>query len=132
MKNNKIYFDTNELRTRIIKQYGTIKDFAAIIGMNPRVLAGRLAGRTEFNVEEMGMICKAMNLNAKECDMYFFTTVKDKLEQLAALVDKMTDSEFELLRQIMTVTNGRPDLRQYAKNYNGKMNDLPAALRAMQ
>ena len=72
----KIKFDTNELRTRIIKQYGSIKNFAAVIGMNPRTLSGRLDGRTEFYCKEMERICKAMNLSAAECNLCFFTPEK--------------------------------------------------------
>ena len=69
-----------------------------------------------------------MNLDATECGRYFFTPETSKKEKLAALVDSMTDSEIELLRQIMTATDGRPDLRQYALNYTGRMKDLPAVL----
>ena len=128
MKNHDIHFDTNELRYRIMKQYGSIKAFAEAVEMNPQTLSGRLNGRTYFDLDEIDRIKKALNLDRNEIGIYFTTFENVKLKKLAALVDCMTDYEFDLLRQIMTMTSGRPDLREFAKGWTGKMQDLPSAL----
>ncbi len=40
----------------------------------------------------------------------------------------MTDKEKDILLSVMELAAGRPDRQQYALNYTGKVEDLPAVL----
>ena len=123
----KINFDTNNLHTRILADYGTIKRFSETINMNPRTLAGRLSGRTQFYVSEIETICKVMNLSAEECNLYFFTE-KGKLEEFSSIVHGMTEEQYKLTLEINELISGRPDRCEIMRKWTGNINDLVAAL----
>lgn len=71
----RITFDTNKLRARILGEYGTLKTFAAVVGMDPSQLSRRLAGKTDFTIDETGRISRILRLTENEIRTFFFTTV---------------------------------------------------------
>ena len=128
MNNNDMHLDTSELRNRIIREYGSIEAFAEVAKMNPSTLARHLNGTTVFRIEDTNKISKTLGLSINEIRYYFFTPVAEKVGKISLLLDVMTDSEIELLRQIMSATDGRPNLQKFAKIYTGRTEDLQAAL----
>lgn len=48
--------------------------------------------------------------------------------KLAEMFLEMTDEQRALMITIMDLITGRPDRREIANNWTGKMKDLPAAL----
>ena len=118
----RITFDTSALKTRIMSQ-GTITAFAADIGMSPRALGRRLAGKTEFTYDEIMKIKTVLNLDNAHINQYFFTP-----KEIAEKVYTMTCAEFLLFEKITNLCIGRPDRQRYALNYTGEMSDLPDAL----
>lgn len=136
----KITFDTNELRSRILNQYGSIEQFAKYAGMGTATLASRLDNHTEFHHHEIMSIRTALNLNNDEVTRLFFTPaddqeyvdliigMNDKQRELMKGAAKMNEQKLDLLIQIIELITGRPDRQQYALSYTGRMKDLPAAL----
>lgn len=55
-----------------------------------------------------------------------------KVQQLEATLRAMTDSELKLLKDIMDAIDGRPDRREFALQWTGRMSDLPEALKAIK
>ncbi len=121
-------YERFDLKYRIHDQYGTVKAFAEIVGINPRTLAGRLNGRTEFNGYEIGKIADALKLSRYELNRYFFTTNEANMHKLVRMINSMTDDQFELLKTIMDLSENQPERRKYSLTYTGEMKDLPAAL----
>ena len=70
-----IKFNNKPLRERIINEYGSIAQFSAIIGIKDGTLRSRLNNRSYFTLEEIAKICESMNLNGREIDKLFFTTI---------------------------------------------------------
>ena len=126
MNTNEIRFDNSALRARILEQYGSIESFAEVVKMKAEVLHSRLDNETEFDQGELVKIRDALKLSNDEARRLFF--VPEDLAKLICLLNEMTDDEIKLLDRIMELISGRPDRREYALNYTGKMKDLPAAL----
>ena len=55
-----------------------------------------------------------------------------KVQQLEGSLQAMTDNELKLLKRIMEVIDGRPDRREFALQWTGRMSDLPEALKAIR
>lgn len=58
-------------------------------------------------------------------------TIRNTNPQVIEILDKemrMNDEQLSLLVEIMELCADRPDRQQYALEYTGRMNDLPAAL----
>ena len=126
MNTNENKFDNSALRARILEQYGSIESFAKAVKMKADVLHSRLDNETEFDQGELVKIRDALKLSNDEARRLFF--VPEDLAKLNCLLNEMTDDEIKLLDRIMELISGRPDRREYALNYIGKMKDLPAAL----
>ena len=54
-----------------------------------------------------------------------------KVQQLETTLRAMTDNELKLLKDIMDTIDGRPDRREFALQWTGRMSDLPEALKAI-
>ena len=120
-----INFDTSALRTRILDQ-GTITAFAASVGMSPRTLGSRLAGKTYFSFEEIRKIRTALNLDEDGVTRCFFTEEKD-----AEMADKfleMSNEQRALLLRIIDLMGNNPARVEFVKRWTGRISDLPAAL----
>ena len=50
------------------------------------------------------------------------------ITKLYKKTNDMTDDEMNLLIQIVTLIDGRPDRRDFAQSWSGSVRDLPAAL----
>lgn len=118
MNTNKIKFDTNALRERILDQYESIEQFAEVTGMTAKTLNSRLDNETEFVLNEIVSIREALTLNNDEVTRLFFTKVNAV----------MTCAEYLLFHEITNLCIGRPDRQRYALNYTGEIADLPAVL----
>ena len=117
-------FDTSALRTRILDQ-GTITAFAARVGMSPRALGRRLAGKVEFSHDEIFAISAALDLDKDGIDRCFFTP--SDLVEIADAFLKMTDKKKTLFLEILNMMN-TPARQEFAAAWKGRMKDLPAAL----
>lgn len=107
----RIIFDNSALRTRIMKDYGTIKEFAEAVHMSPRTLGSRLNNHTYFTIDEIGKIRRIFNMNKSEVDYYFFTK-KHEPNSLLQLVDmflKMTRDQQKMLLAIMDALIADPE-----------------------
>lgn len=69
----KIQFDYSELKRLILFRYGTVKDFAAAIGMNDFNIYERLRGKVEWGMSDMWAAVEALDIPHDEISKYFFT-----------------------------------------------------------
>lgn len=99
----RIIFDNSALRTRIMKDYGTIKAFAEAVHMSPRSLGSRLNNHTYFTIDEIGKIRRIFNMNNSEVDHYFFTKQykPNKLQLMVEMLLDMTDDQQRMMLAIM-------------------------------
>lgn len=132
MENNKIKFDNRVLKNRILNKYGSIKNAAEAFGMRPDTLSRKLNSKSYFTFEEIQKIVEIMEIDRLDVDRCFFTEEDDDLrlctKTLMILAKELTEGERKTLIKILDLTTGRPDRRVMAKNWTGKMADLPAAL----
>ena len=129
----KTTYSTAALRARILDKYNSIDDFAVAVNMKPAILKSRLNNRTEFNLDEMRKICTALDIRTdRDIKRLFFADEAAEMmsmtKAIVKMADGMTDEQFKLLIEIMDLVTGRPDRREFALNWPGKMRDLPAAL----
>lgn len=126
-------FSHAALRARIMENYPSIEHFASVIHMKPGTLNSRLDGKTEFSIGEMRKICTALDAWTNEdINRLFFTTedaeMKYRAKAIVTLANDLNHDEIKLLFEIMDLVIGRPDRRDFALSWAGKMKDLPAAL----
>ena len=127
MNTNKITFDTSALRDRIVTQYGSIDQFAKVIGMKSKTLKSRLDHHSEFYHSEIVRIREEMQLNSDEVTRLFFMP-DDVNRDFADMVMKLNDNQRNMLLQILQLVIDHPARMAYAMSYTGRTKDLPAAL----
>lgn len=69
-----------KLRGRIIERYGTIKAFAATIGITTTTASNVLAGRTTPTRRMLAVWCEALGIEPEETGL-FFTLRPQKTEE---------------------------------------------------
>lgn len=129
-KDNSVKYDTSALRTRSLSKYNALEDFAAAVKMKPSTLKSRMDGKTEFNIDEIKRICAVLDVRTEEeITRLFLTKSSDiQLKKLEEQFLSMDEDQRTLMLDIMDLVSGRPDRREFALNYTGKIKDLPAAL----
>lgn len=65
-------FDYSFLRGRIVERYGTNKNFALAIGMNPVTLSLKLQNRIGFKQSEILVMSRFLNFSPTEVMRAFF------------------------------------------------------------
>lgn len=73
-------FDFTNLQERIEIEYGSIAEFAAVVGLSPTQLVLRLDGRLQFLASEIVEIADALDIPGAEIELYFFIPKFDKIE----------------------------------------------------
>lgn len=68
-----IEFDYRTLRGKIREVYGTEKNFAHAIGMNPSTLSLKLSNRLEFTQQDIISAINALRVSNDFIRPYFFT-----------------------------------------------------------
>ena len=63
-----------------------------------------------------------------EITLESMSTMSDTTKKIIDGARKMTDSELDLLIRIIDLIKGRPDRREMALSWTGRMADLPEAL----
>ena len=69
----KKYDELMKLKGKITEEGETIKSVSEKAGMNRNKLAGKLEGRTAFNITEIYKIVEILNIDSKNINQYFFT-----------------------------------------------------------
>lgn len=66
-------FDYSALRGKIREQFGTERNFANAIGMNPSTLSQKLSNKLEFSQQDIMDCLKALHMGSDFIKPYFFT-----------------------------------------------------------
>lgn len=66
-------FDYSALRGKIREQFGTERNFANAIGMNPSTLSQKLSNKLEFSQQDIMDCLKALHMGSDYIEPYFFT-----------------------------------------------------------
>lgn len=65
-------YDYSKLKGRIVEKYGTQAALAKEIGWSERTLSLKLTGKIAFSQSDIEEMVKALNLNRKDIQPYFF------------------------------------------------------------
>ncbi len=66
-------FDYSKLRGKIIEKFGTISRFSKELGVSPVTISYKLNNHNMFDQADIIQFQKALDLNWKEIDEYFFS-----------------------------------------------------------
>lgn len=66
-------FDYSMFRGKIREKYGTEREFANAIGMNPSTLSLKLSNKLEFSQLDIIVSMKALKATSNLIEPYFFT-----------------------------------------------------------
>lgn len=66
-------FDYSAFRGKIREKYGTEREFANAIGMNPSTLSLKLSNKLEFSQQDIIAAMKALQATSDMIEPYFFT-----------------------------------------------------------
>jgi DNA-binding Xre family transcriptional regulator len=65
-------FNHVPLKQKLIEQATTVPELAKKIGMKYATLNAKMENRSQFKVEDIVLICQALNIPIKDCWRYFF------------------------------------------------------------
>lgn len=111
-EDNRIVFDTYELRKQILRKYGSIEDFAKAIEMKPSILKNRLKMKTEFTYNEMMRIKEELELSGNEMKKYFLTKYYSPLIPICKFIAMLSADEYNLLVKLIEHGYKGPDLEE--------------------
>lgn len=66
------YVECKDLKTLIIKNYGTVKNFTNKLNVNESYFTRKLNGRVSFKAYEISKYVRALNIKDEDIDKYFF------------------------------------------------------------
>lgn len=64
--------DYSKLRGRIIEKYGTITNFAKLLGVSQSTLNTKLVKGTSFSPSQLRKTCSLLGISLEEIGSYFF------------------------------------------------------------
>ena len=73
-------FDFENLKRRIVNEYGSHTAFAVAAGFSPLYLAERLSNWEPFTMTEIRWIARLLDISGDQIELYFFTPKFDKIE----------------------------------------------------
>lgn len=77
MPREKVNFDYELVRIRIVSIFGSIKDFASVIGTSPCSISRKLNNSVAFTLEEIHTYSQLLGIEQNMIGTYWFT-VKEK------------------------------------------------------
>ncbi len=75
-----VKFDYSFLRGKIREKFGTDKNFAHTVGLNPVTLSLKLKNRISFRQQEIILISNILKLTPEETKKAFFTVLKKEIK----------------------------------------------------
>ena len=62
----------NKIRGKIVEVYGSQKAFADAVGTSEQTITAKLAGRSQFSMDDIIQWSNALGISAEEVGIYFF------------------------------------------------------------
>lgn len=69
----KLIFDTNKLRGRIVEKFGTISKFAERLDVHTSEISAKLNNRRDLTKKDMMIWAEVLEISKSEFGDYFFT-----------------------------------------------------------
>ena len=65
-------FEYKRLKGRIVEKYGTMREFAGLLGISPAMLTKKMTGRAGFSQADMIRCCNLLDIALKDIGSFFF------------------------------------------------------------